>query len=254
MNRACLPLLACIGVLFAILTQPGTSRADDGLPPGLVHLKAIDPTITQAIRYAGPRNFTGKPVPGYQAPECIIARNAAQALRDIQAKLKSENLGLKIFDCYRPRRAVASFVRWAVTDDDRPELKQRFFPRLSKSDLFPGYIARRSGHSRGGAVDLTIMKLTNQDADNQVWRDGCGAHNGGNELDMGTGFDCFDTTSNTAATGISAEAKANRKKLLDLMRRHGFRNYAGEWWHYTFNNEPYRRAYFDFPVTAFPGG
>lgn len=237
---------------FVLSTSSSPASQDEHLPAGFVYLRHVDPTITQAIRYAGAENFTGKPVPGYQAAECIIVRDAARALRRVQATLKSRGIGLKVFDCYRPTTAVAAFVRWAVTAPDRNDLKERYHPGFKRGELFPAYIARRSGHSRGGSVDLTLIELSKQSSGDDPLRDGCGPHPGGAELEMGTGFDCFDAKSQTAAK-VSAQARKNRNLLLEVMRRNGFRNYVGEWWHFTLEGEPYRRTYFDFPVTAPPG-
>ncbi len=241
-------------VLLAIATivaqNANAQDAKANPAPGFVHLQSVDPTIMQAIRYAGPDNFTGKPVAGYEAAECIIVKGAAQALKRIQIDLKDEGLGLKIFDCYRPVTAVAAFVRWAASTDTSPDLRQRYHPAFKRRHLFPGFIAKRSGHSRGGTVDLTLIDLTLPEQKDEPLRDGCGPHEGGAELDMGTGFDCFDLRSQTASRHVSAEAQKNRRILVAIMQRHGFRNYSGEWWHFTLNNEPYKRTYFDFPVVA----
>ncbi len=224
------------------------------LAPGFVHLRSIESRIIQAIRYAGPENFTGKTVPGYEAAECIIVERAALALQRAQAALKPKGLGLKVFDCYRPATAVAAFVRWATSNENQPELRRRYYPNYARRDLFPRYIAKRSGHSRGGTVDLTLINLSKADQLQQPLQDGCGPHEGGAELDMGTGFDCFHTRSRTASRQISANARKNRQTLVQIMQQHGFRNYAGEWWHFTLTNEPYRRTYFDFPVIASGSG
>lgn len=244
--------LSIVGLVALILMPIGLSVAAEKMPARFIHLRAVDPTIMQAIRYAGPQNFTGKALTGYLAPECVIAERAAEALKQIQSELKPDGLGLKVFDCYRPKRAVSAIVDWAMSGERQPELKARYYPKFEKRKLFPSFIARHSGHSRGGTVDLTLVDLDRAGSDKEGYRDGCSAHDGGAELDMGTGFDCFDALSRTAASGISSAAKKNRKKLLRTMRRHGFKNYAGEWWHFTFNNEPYRRTYFDFPVTVAP--
>ncbi|MEX0347622.1 MAG: M15 family metallopeptidase [Rhizobiaceae bacterium] len=237
--------------IATIAAQSGNAQeAKTNLAPGFVHLRSVDPTIMQAIRYAGPDNFTGKPVSGYQAAECVIVKDAAQALKRVQSELKPKGLGLKIFDCYRPVSAVAAFVRWAASEDTTPDLKQRYHPAFKRRHLFPGFIAKRSGHSRGGTVDLTLIDLARPEQKNEPLRDGCGPHEGGAELDMGTGFDCFDLRSQTASKHVSDKARRNRRTLVEIMQLHGFRNYSGEWWHFTLNNEPYMRTYFDFPVVA----
>jgi len=225
------------------------------MPEGFVHLRSVDPTIAQDIRYAGADNFTGRPVPGYDAAECVLVDGAAEALRQVQAALKAEGLGLKVFDCYRPAQAVSAFVRWAKQPAN-PNLKRAYHPRVAKNRLFPAYIARRSGHSRGAAVDLTLVDLSPASA--QASRDGgiCRRPRGRAiaraDLDMGTGFDCFDRLSRTDAPGISKIQRENRALLVRVMRQHGFRNYAGEWWHFSFRPEPYPETYFDFPVPPAP--
>ena len=244
-------VLIYVAVMIAALL-PATvvpAHAQQKLPAGFVYLRTLDPTIQQSIRYAGSENFTGGPVPGYLAAECVIVRQAAKALSRIQKELKPQGLGLKVFDCYRPAKAVAAFVRWAVAKDERADLKSRYYPNYARWDLFPGYIARRSGHSRGGTVDLTLIDLSRAGSPNEPLRDGCGPHVGGAELNMGTGFDCFDRRSRTGAKSIAENPRRNRRKLVDIMRKHGFRNYAGEWWHFTLIGEPYRRTYFDFEIT-----
>lgn len=243
-------ILALFTIAIFAVQSAKAEDARANLAPGFVHLRSVDPTIMQAIRYAGPDNFTGKTVPGYRAAECIIVKEAAQALKRIQVELKRDGLGLKIFDCYRPVSAVAAFVRWAASEDTRPDLRQRYHPAFKRRHLFPGFIAKRSGHSRGGTVDLTLIDLALSDQKDEPLRDGCGPHEGGSELDMGTGFDCFDLRSQTAFRHISAEARKNRRTLVGIMQQYGFRNYSGEWWHFTLNNEPYKRTYFDFPVEA----
>ena len=126
----------------------GTAFGDDGMPEDFVYLRDIDPTIEQDMRYAGPDNFTGKPVPGYEAHECVLVREAAEALTKVQADLKPKGLTLRVYDCYRPTQAVDAFVDWAKEPDD-PKVKSMHYPNLQKTDLFPDYIATRSGHSRG---------------------------------------------------------------------------------------------------------
>lgn len=138
---------------------------------------------------------------------------------------------LKIFDCYRPQRAVDHFVRWVGDVHDRT-MKAHYYPNEEKSRLIEkGYIAGRSGHSRGSTLDLTLVKK-----------------DGGAELDMGTPYDYFDALSNTTAPRITGEPKANRLLLKAVMEKHGFVNYPKEWWHYTLKDEPYPDTYFDFPV------
>ena len=221
------------------------------MPEGFVHLRSVDPTIAQDIRYAGAENFTGRPVPGYDAAECVLVGAAAEALSRAQKALRTKGLGLKVFDCYRPAQAVSAFVRWAKQPAD-PALKHSYYPRVAKNRLFPTYIARRSGHSRGASVDLTLVNLSNKSPqtspDGSVCRRPHGRAGRQADLDMGTGFDCFDRQSRTDAPGIGKAQQENRALLVRIMRQHGFRNYAGEWWHFSFHPEPYPATYFDFPI------
>jgi len=246
-----------IAVFFTCLSCFQVVAEGANLPNGIVHLREVDPSIVQDIRYAGPLNFTGAQIPGYGAAECVLVREAAEALRAVQADLRKQSLGLKVFDCYRPARAVTAFVTWTAQPED-PNLKNEYHPRLSKDALIPKYIARRSGHSRGAAVDLTIVQLSVPQIEPSqhggVCRPSQTDSSQSSELDMGTGFDCFDVLSRTKAPGITDSQRSNRTLLLKAMRRHGFRNYAGEWWHYSLHLEPFPNTYFDFPIPPAPNG
>ena len=205
----------------------------------LVHLRDIEPSIAQDMRYAGSDNFIGKPLPGYGAPECLLRREAAIALRRVQAELAAANLSLKVYDCYRPTRAVAAMAAWSRAKNDTDT--SRFYPALRKEKLFAlGYIASRSAHSRGVAVDLTLVPRGSAtpafDAAAKYGPCTSAQRAPDNSLDMGTGFDCFDARSHTHSTAITAEQAANRRLLLNAMRRHGFSNYKREWWHFSFNS------------------
>jgi zinc D-Ala-D-Ala dipeptidase len=225
------------------------------MPGGFVYLRDVDPSIQQDMRYAGSDNFTGHPVPGYGAAECVLVKQAAEALEAVQADVKSRGLGLKVYDCYRPAPAVAAFVAWSKRPDDA-DSKAVHYPALAKSALFPeGYIATASGHSRGATMDLTLIPLGAEPASPSSGPRALGActapeaeREADDSLDMGTGFDCFDVKANTDASGLTAGERGNRQILLDAMARHGFKNYAKEWWHYTLDREPYPDTYFDFPI------
>jgi D-alanyl-D-alanine dipeptidase len=228
------------------------------MPQGFVYLRDVDPSIQQDMRYAGSENFTGKPVPGYDAPECVLTSQAAYELKAVQAELAATQLGIKVYDCYRPARAVASFVDWAKQPDD-PKAKSIYYPALEKRALFPGYIATRSGHSRGSTMDLTLVPLDSSppsEATTQQSTAACTATGQvrvpDNSLDMGTSFDCFDTKANTAASGLTDAERNNRELVVEVMRRHGFENYDKEWWHFTLKGEPYPDTIFDFPIEARP--
>jgi zinc D-Ala-D-Ala dipeptidase len=244
-----------LAVLAALSTATPTF-AGDAMPDDFVYLHEVDPTIRQDMRYAGPHNFTGKPVEGYDAPECVLVRQAAEALKQVQADLRAKNLTLKVYDCYRPARAVAAFVDWAKLPDD-PKTKTTYYPNLSKSDLFPGYIATRSGHSRGATLDLTLVPLQEAAAPaHDAKPRACTAPQNEQAPDgsmaMGTSFDCFDVKANTAAPGLSSEERANRDLLVAAMQARGFKNYSMEWWHFTYQPEPYPDTIFDFPIAPRP--
>jgi len=236
----------------------------DTLPRGFVYLRDVDPTILQEMRYATAYNFVGERIDGYEAAECVLAETAARALARVQADLHPQGLSLKVYDCYRPQRAVDHFVRWIRLVDrpgyegDDERMRDAFFPTVAKRRLFrEGYIARRSGHSRGATMDLTVVRLPAvprtifpDPADGPLQR--CDAPAGRRldewALDMGTAYDCLSPLASTDSPSVSAEARANRRLLRDAMGRRGFRNYAQEWWHYTLRDEPYPDRYFDFPI------
>jgi zinc D-Ala-D-Ala dipeptidase len=220
-----------------------------GLPQGFVHLSQLDPSIIQDMRYAGRDNFMGRKVEGYEAASCIVTHPTADALARAQAALRIQGYTLVMFDCYRPARAVADFMAWTAIPG--PE-DRRWRPGLAKDRLVPdGYIAARSGHSRGSTVDVGLVRLEPRDNERTRRSSSC-ARVDRNTLDMGTPFDCFSPTSATADTTVSIVGQANRQILLKVMQDAGFRNYSAEWWHYTLINEPHPTQIFDFPVTAAP--
>lgn len=199
----------------------------------LVDIATLVPDMPHEIRYAGAHNFTGKTVEGYAAPKCLLLAPVARALAQVQADLQTQHLSLKVFDCYRPVRAVQDFMRWARDLPDQ-RMKSEFYPALDKARIIPdGYVAEVSGHSRGATVDLTLARCAG---------DGC------TELDMGTPFDFFDPRAHTEAPGLSAAQRANRALLLEAMKRRGFANYPAEWWHYTFQPEPTPHTAYDVPI------
>jgi D-alanyl-D-alanine dipeptidase len=200
-------------------------------PAAFVDVAAVVPGLLVEARYASAHNFVGTPIDGYERPVCLLTRQAAQGLAAVQRDLAAHGLGLKVFDCYRPVRAVMHFVRWARDVRDTA-MKAEFYPTVDKRDLFRlGYIAAQSGHSRGSTVDLGLVTLAD-----------------GKELDMGTPFDTFSPRSWPGDTGVSAAARQNRATLSAAMRRGGFRPYDREWWHFTLRGEPFPDTYFDFPV------
>jgi microsomal dipeptidase-like Zn-dependent dipeptidase/CubicO group peptidase (beta-lactamase class C family)/D-alanyl-D-alanine dipeptidase len=209
----------------------GVSTARTPAEAGLVDVPAR-PGLVLDMRYAGADNFTGARVPGYDAPRCLLRPSAAQALARVADALQARGLRLRVFDCYRPARAVAEFVRW-VAAPERPATRAAYHPTLPKSALMPGYIAPVSGHSRGATVDLGL--------------DACDAR-GCRPLDMGTPFDLFDPRANTDAPGLPDTQRANRRLLLEAMAAEGFENYPMEWWHYTWQPAAVPRIRHDVPI------
>lgn len=249
---SCLPYVC----LLLIVSAAGASEPQRQAPAGVfVAVRDVAPGVIEEIRYQGRHNFIGRPIRGYQEPLCILTRKAARGVARVQKQLARRGLGLKIYDCYRPQRAVDHFVEWARDLDDTL-MREEFYPRVPKTRLFAdGYIAAKSGHSRGSTVDLTIVRrpsgpqarfraggpLTRCFAPPaQRFRD--------NSLEMGTGYDCFDRRSHTLTPIVKGVAKRNRLLLKRLMNRAGFKNLAEEWWHYTLRAEPFPDTYFDFPV------
>jgi D-alanyl-D-alanine dipeptidase len=211
-------------------TTTSTPRAESVDRGMLVPLHSVAPTIQTAIRYAGSDNFVGQPVTGYDAPVCLLTAAAAAALAEAQGLLAAFGLELLVYDCYRPQRAVDHFMRWARDLDDRAT-KTRYYPRIAKASLVrDGYIAERSGHSRGSTVDLTLIG------------------DAGPPLDMGTPWDFFDSSSHTAFPALTNEQRRNRLLLVSVMDRAGFENYAKEWWHFTLRDEPNPDVYLNQPV------
>jgi len=243
------------GALFLLGCSPGIAG---GRPAGIVDASTVVPDLRLDMRYAGAHNFIGRPIAGYRAAKCYLSKRAAEALKRVQDELRPQGLGLKVYDCYRPQRAVNDFVRWGKDLADQ-KMKAEFYPNVDKRRLFrSGYIASRSGHSRASTVDLTIVPLSAppelaQPAKTAGPLASCEGKTKADRapddsLDMGTSFDCFSKRSHTNFVGLTPEQKANRKLLKSAMARAGFRNLATEWWHYTLRGEPYPKTYFDFPV------
>jgi zinc D-Ala-D-Ala dipeptidase len=204
---------------FAVPQQAAPQQILQERPAAFVDAATVVPGLIAEMRYATAHNFTGRPIEGYEARRCLLTRQAAEALAAVARDLAPRGFHIKAFDCYRPTRAVANFVRWARD------------PNVDKRTLFrDGYIASHSGHSRGSTIDMTLARAD------------------GTELDMGTHFDFFSPRSWTADPTITPEQHANRMFLVAAMRLRGFRNYDKEWWHYTLTPEPFPDTYFDFPV------
>ena len=248
-------LCISIGVFFLVILLAWPAAGGDFGQHGFVDVHEQIPSIIMDIRYYGPHNFVGQRIDGYNAPKCLLTQKAAQALARVQEDLEEFSFSLKIYDCYRPQRAVNHFVRWAKDTGDT-RTKKEFYPTVEKKNLFKdGYIAARSGHSRGSTVDLTIVPVPVPRQDG--YRPGqelfaCFLPEGkrfrDNSIDMGTGFDCFHALSHTANHDIDVKQRANRLLLKTLMEKHGFINYEKEWWHFSLKEEPYRDTYFDFAI------
>ena len=226
-----LMIAACSTAITA--SAPEVSDATTFAQAGLVDIRSLVPDIAEDIRYAGADNFVGVPVDGYRAPRCYLRESSAEALRDVEAALRKEGFRLQLFDCYRPARAVAHFVRWAGDLQDQ-RTRAHHYPNLDKQALLGEYIAPVSGHSRGATVDLTLLDCRAGDGRCQA-------------MDMGTDFDFFDPRANTDSTAVTAQQRENRQRLLGAMARQGFRNYPQEWWHYSLASET-SKAIYDIPV------
>ena len=212
--------------LLLLLASLGCMTAQES---PLVRLSEVDPTIGQDPKYFGSDNFMGRPIEGYQVAQVMLTREAAVALSNAQEMAAEQGLSFLVYDGYRPQRAVDHFVEWGADLADTLN-KAAYYPEVPKAELFDrGYIAERSGHSRGSTVDLTLT------------RDGV-------PLDMGTPFDFFDELSHTENPAITGEAMANRMLLKAIMTEAGFSNYVNEWWHYTLTDEPFPDTYFDTPI------
>lgn len=198
----------------------------------MTNIRTLVPDIDEVMHYASADNFTGAAVDGYEAPACYLRTAAAQALARVEATLRKQGYRLRLWDCYRPARAVAAFVRWAGDLSDT-RTKAAHYPNLDKDKLLGEYIAPVSGHSRGATVDLTLMRC--EDGTCQP-------------LDMGTDFDFFDPIAHTDDPRVSAAQKANRQRLLRAMGAEGFINYSQEWWHYSLPSAAPPDLIYDVPV------
>ena len=203
------------------------------LPEGFVYVRDLIPDIREDMVYATENNFVGAKIDGYLAPRAILTRKAAQALALASLAAHGDGYRLAVFDAYRPARAVRHFMRWAEDAQDT-RTQPAYYPEFPDKQalISGGFIARRSGHSRGSTIDLTLLPLDGTDT-----------------LEMGTGFDHFGPLAAHGAEGISEAATDNRAYLCRLMIGAGFEPYSAEWWHYTLKDEPYPDTYFDFEIT-----
>ncbi|PHR68878.1 MAG: peptidase M15 [Lutibacter sp.] len=201
------------------------------LEEGFVYVTDEIPSIKVELRYFSENNFVGQKIEGYNSNVVILSHEATKTLKKVQSELLKDSLSLKIFDAYRPQRAVNHFRKWARNVNDTLT-KQDFYPKVKKKNLFKeGYISTHSRHSSGSTLDITVVDLKT-----------C------KELDMGTAYDHFGKESHTFYGGITQKQKANRMFLKTVMSKHGFRNYPQEWWHFTLRGEPFLNQYFDFAV------
>tara|TARA_B110000093_G_scaffold57825_1_gene62390 strand:- start:1490 stop:2158 length:669 start_codon:yes stop_codon:yes gene_type:complete len=216
-------------IFFTVLISSQISSQT--LPKGFSYVSEIDATIKKELRYGTSNNFIGKPIDGYLKDSLIISTPAAKALKEIQTKLMLSGLSLKIFDAYRPQQAVDHFVRWAKVMNDTL-MKQLYYPDVQKSELFTlGFIASKSGHTRGSTVDLSIVDVkTNK------------------EVDMGSSYDFFGEKSHPFYKKITEAQMKNRMLLRTIMIKNGFIPYDNEWWHFTLKDEPYPTTYFNFLI------
>lgn len=218
-------------LVLVIISCSGQSESSGSVHEGFTQIHKIIPNVVYDIRYYSSDNFVGARVDGYLKPVAYITKEAAEALKRVQAELNDEGLGLKVFDAYRPQKAVDHFVRWGSVASDTLT-KQRYYPEIRKDRVFElGYVARRSGHTRGSTIDLTIVDLETKE-----------------ELDMGSPWDFFGAISHHDSPLVDSGHTASRNKLRNVMHKHGFKEYANEWWHYTLKDEPYPETYFDFDV------
>ncbi len=213
------------------MNQSSKGIVKKGLPEGFLYVDEVIEDCIIDAKYAGTDNFIGSPIDGYLKPLVVVTKEAAERLVKAAEGLRQKGYVMKFFDCYRPQRAVDHFMRWGeAVEDDR--MKPIHFPNVNKADMFDlGYICRKSGHSRGCAVDLTLVDVS-------TWQ----------ELDMGSIFDYMDIRSHHGAAGLTKEQEENRAILRDAMLANGFRLYKEEWWHYIVDPEPYPDTYFDFPI------
>lgn len=241
-------------ILTVLLVAATISAAHaQSLPGGFVYLRDVDASIIQDIRYATANNFVGRPLAGYGAGECVVKREVGLRLKAVQQELAAQNLSLKMFDCYRPARASRDMVKWSRNGHETAG-DRRYNPKISKTELFRlGYIASRSQHSTGAALDLTLVDLT---ADNSARIDPSKSYADctapvearlpEGSVDMGTGYDCTDAKGHTAVTSINPDQRAWRKRLVTAMAKQGFVNYSKEWWHFSLPGAG--GAAYDFPI------
>lgn len=199
---------------------------------GFVILSECVPDIIEEVRYHTTYNFIGDKIDGYTDPIIICVKEAALALKKANEEAKKLGYCFKVYDAYRPQAAVDHFVRWASNVSDQ-RMKKYFYPNTNKEELFEkGFIAAKSGHTRGSSIDLTLFDLQT-----------------GKEVDMGGVFDDFGDVSYSDYTKTLTEKQiTNRKTLKNIMINNGFKGISSEWWHFNLKDEPYPNTYFTFFV------
>lgn len=219
-------------VLIFIIEVLGFKMVHANVPEGFALINDVCPAIVVQMDYSTESNFTGTIVNGYKARKAFMVKEAVEALCKVQADANKAGFNIKIFDAYRPKKAVSYFQDWAKKPEDNLEIKKMYYPNFTKPQLFEnGYIASQSSHSKGSAIDLTLIDMKT-----------------GKDLDMGTRFDFFHDSSHTDSKKVTAAQMKNRMILKNLMEKYGFKNFIQEWWHYSYRPEPYPDTYFDFDV------
>ncbi|MFE3559785.1 M15 family metallopeptidase [Streptomyces sp. NPDC059193] len=260
-HRTILLVTAGVALVAGAVAPVARATTTPVTPEDFVALASVDQSIIQEMRYSTRVNFVGERVDGYQQPLCILTEPTAKALHRAQQKLLPQGYSLKVYDCYRPQRAVDNFVRWAKDLTDL-RMKEEFYPQVAKDRLFAdGYIAEKSGHSRGSTVDLTLVKLGTPKTGPGSPEPAAACYASQDQrrpddsVDMGTAFDCFDPLSHTDNPQIQGIQKSNRQFLRKTLEEEGFSNLPEEWWHFTHKPESHPDTYFDFPVaySSLPG-
>lgn len=242
---------------YFILVTACLSLCQEARDKGFVYLHEIDPTIRTSLRYYSDQNFMAKSVDGYKKSVVIMTQQAAEALKKAQEEFIADGYCLVVYDAYRPQDGVNHFIKWSEDVGDQKR-KSQYYPRINKADVFElGYVAKRSGHSRGSTIDLTLIKVEDQLHEIQekerklldgftitLLDDGT--------VDMGSSFDLVDEASHTQTNLVEEQFQKQRAYLKNVMAKHGFKNYSQEWWHFTLQDEPYSASqdssYFNFPI------
>ncbi|MDF2577133.1 MAG: hypothetical protein K0S74_617 [Chlamydiales bacterium] len=250
MRKWILPIFVMLIGLMIFKTYQDKSS---NMPKEFTYLHEIEPSILSDLRYRSSDNFTGAPIVGYESSKIIVTRATAEALKAAQAKFKADGYSLIIYDAYRPQRAVNRFMQWSK-DLNNQEMKAWFYPRVDKAKVFElGYVAEKSGHSRGSTVDVSLIRLDSQlkqiEPRTRTLNDGFQFfYLDDGTIDMGSSFDLFDKASHYENDLINQEYKDRRTYLKNVMESCGFKNYPEEWWHFTLRDEPFPDTYFDFLV------